>query len=29
MISEEKETQHYDTAVYNCKNIRLHVKTGE
>ena len=25
----EKQTQRYDTAVYNCKNNRLRVKTGE
>ena len=24
-----KYTQRYDTAVHNCKNIRLRVKTGE
>ena len=25
----EKQTQRYDTAVHNCKNNRLRVKTGE
>jgi len=25
----EKQTQRNDTAVHNCKNIRLRVKTGE
>jgi len=28
-ISEENKTQRYDTAVHNCKNIRLRVKTEE
>jgi len=27
-ISEEKN-QRYNTAAYNCKNIRLPIKTGE
>jgi len=28
-LSEKKQTQRYDTAVHNCKNIRLRFKTGE
>jgi len=28
-VNGEKQTQRYDTAVRNCKNIRLRVKIGE
>jgi len=28
-LSKKKYTQRYDTAIRNCKNIRLRVKTGE
>jgi len=28
-LSGKKQHQRYDTAVHNCKNIRLRVKTGE